>query len=120
MAQTIKNIATKFVIFLMIGIMGMFIANQALYVHAHKMADGTIVQHAHPYHKSDDGQPFKTHHHTKAEIFFLQNLQILFVFTFFTLALIDPAKRAISFALPSQVRPQVFVSLHHGRAPPLA
>ena len=48
MAKTIKNIATKLVIFLMISIMGMFIANQALFVHAHKMADGTIVQHAHP------------------------------------------------------------------------
>ncbi|MFA6999452.1 MAG: hypothetical protein WC198_09880 [Victivallaceae bacterium] len=120
MAKTIKNIATKLVIFLMISIMGMFIANQALFVHAHKMADGTIVQHAHPYHKSEDGQPFKKHHHTKAEIFFLQNLQILFVFAFFSLALIDVAKRAISFALPSLVRPLVFVSLSQGRAPPLA
>ncbi len=120
MAKTIKNIATKFLIFLTIGIVGMFIANQALFVHTHKMADGTIVQHAHPYPKSDDGQPAKTHEHTKSEIFFLQNLQILFVFTFFTLALIAPAKRAISFALPSLVHPLVIVSLPQERAPPLA
>jgi hypothetical protein len=120
MAQTIKNIATKCVIFLMIGIVGMFIANQALFVHAHKMADGTIVQHAHPYHKSESGQPFQTHQHTKAEIFFLQNLQILFVFTLFTLALIGTAKQVISFALPSLFRPLIFVSLNKGRAPPIA
>lgn len=120
MAQTIKNIATKCVIFLMIGIVGMFIANQALFVHAHKMADGTIVQHAHPYHKSESGQPFQTHQHTKAEIFFLQNLQILFVFTLFTLALIGTPKQVISFALPSLFRPLIFVSLNKGRAPPIA
>lgn len=37
----------------MIGIVGLFIANKAIFLHAHKFADGTTIEHAHPYDKSN-------------------------------------------------------------------
>ncbi|MFA5587438.1 MAG: hypothetical protein WC987_01610 [Mariniphaga sp.] len=41
----------------MIGIVGLFIANKAIFLHAHKFADGTTIEHAHPYDKSNDSEP---------------------------------------------------------------
>jgi len=40
--------------------------------------DGEIISHAHPYDKSHDTQPFKNHKHTSAELFFLDQIQLLF------------------------------------------
>ena len=68
--------------------MGLLIANKALYMHTHKMADGSIIVHAHPYNKSDDPKPFKSHQHTKAEFLFLENLESLFLLTFLIFSLI--------------------------------
>ncbi len=62
--------------------MSLLILNKAVFMHAHIMADGTIVAHAHPYDKSDDSKPFKTHHHTTAGLLFFQNLTILFFAAF--------------------------------------
>ena len=42
------------------------------------MNDGTVVTHAHPYQKTGDTQPFKSHHHTNAAFFFFDNIELLF------------------------------------------
>jgi len=71
----------------MTGIIGMYVMNKVVFLHSHKLSDGTVIEHAHPYNKSSDSKPFKSHHHTKGEFLFFQNIDTLFVFVFFTLVL---------------------------------
>ena len=52
----------------MIGLFGMLITNKAVFMHVHKLEDGSIVVHAHPYNESDNKTPYKTHHHSKTEL----------------------------------------------------
>ena len=49
--------------------------NNALFVHNHVLPNGEVVQHAHPYSKSDNpGSPYKTHHHSSFEFYLLNNM----------------------------------------------
>jgi hypothetical protein len=48
---------------------------QALFVHSHRLSDGSVVTHAHPFKaQSDENEPFKTHEHSKFEVTLLDNL----------------------------------------------
>ncbi len=60
----------------------MALANNAVYTHTHVLTDGTIVTHSHPFNKSDDSKPIKSHKHTITELVVLDNLSLLF-FIFF-------------------------------------
>ena len=120
MKSTVRNITIKFVTLLMIGIMGLFIANKAIFLHDHKLNDGRIIEHAHPYDKSNDSKPFKSHHHSNAEFLFFQNLEILFLIVFLTFALIALVKkRKVSFKLITE-HTLICINLHKGRAPPFS
>jgi hypothetical protein len=104
----------------MIGIMGLFIANKAIFLHVHKLADGTIIEHAHPYDKSNDSKPYKSHHHSNAEFLFFQNLEILFLIVFLTLALVAFVKKEkVSFKLITE-HTLICIIFHKGRAPPIS
>lgn len=104
----------------MIGVMGLLIANKALFMHTHKMADGSIVVHAHPYNKSDDTKPFKSHQHKKAEILFIANLEILVLISFMAFTLIGIKKKVrYSFYGYTNYAP-VYNLLYNPRAPPLS
>ena len=76
---TVKQITQKIIVLLMAGIIGLLIANTAVFLHVHQLDDGTIISHAHPYDKSDDTQPFKTHQHSKLDILIIHSLEILFL-----------------------------------------
>jgi hypothetical protein len=52
--------------------------NTALYSHSHKLDNGKIIVHAHPYNKDKESQPLKSHPHTSLEILILQSIQLLF------------------------------------------
>ncbi len=118
MKTTVRNIAIKSITLLMIGIMGMFIADKAIFLHVHKSNDGTIIEHAHPYDKSNDSKPYKSHHHTNAELLFFQNLNILFLIVFLTFALFAFVKKAkySFYIIPRHA--QTCIILNKGRAPP--
>ena len=64
----------------MIGLFGVLITNKAIFMHVHKLEDGSIVVHAHPYNESDNKTPYKTHHHSKTELLLIQSLELLFYF----------------------------------------
>ena len=120
MTRGINNIIIKSVAWLVIVIMGILIVNKAVFIHTHRLTDGTVVEHAHPFDKSTDSKPFKSHHHTKAELLFFQNLEIIFLFVFLTFALFIAAKkskysfnRKINYTLSC-------ILLHKGRAPPIS
>lgn len=73
-----RNNISKQIALVMIVVFGLFVLNNALFLHAHQLSNGRIILHAHPYKKSQDGAPIKTHGHTAAELFHIGHLQMLF------------------------------------------
>ena len=120
MKTIVRNITIKSVTWLVIGMMGMLIANTAVFIHTHKLSDGTVIKHAHPYNKTNDSAPYKSHHHSKAEFLFLQNLEILFLLMFLTFALLTFAKRVKNKFYIITRNSLNCIILHKGRAPPIS
>lgn len=52
--------------------------NRDVYTHTHKLADGRIIVHSHRHEKSNDLEPFASHHHSALEFEFLNFLQTLY------------------------------------------
>ena len=119
MKTFVKNITKKFGAICMIGIIGLLIINNVMFLHSHKSVNGNIVIHAHPYNKSNDSAPFKSHHHSKTELIYLTNLQLLFIFTLISFIALDVAKKKSYVVINQQFYPQSFKILYQGRAPPL-
>jgi len=119
MKTFVKNITKKFGAICMIGIIGLLIINNVMFLHSHKLVNGNIVIHAHPYNKSNDSAPFKSHHHSKTELIYLTNLQLLFIFTLLSFIVLDVAKKKSYVVINQQFYPQSFKILYQGRAPPL-
>ncbi len=78
MKISLRDIFKKAGFIIMICFVGLMIANKVMYTHIHKLEDGSVVVHAHPYDKSENENSGETHHHVKAELFFLQSLELLF------------------------------------------
>ena len=77
MAQLKKHI----IVSLFLSITLMLTVNSALFWHTHQLSDGSIVVHAHPFSKTADGAPFKSHHHSKGSLMFLEVAKVLFQMT---------------------------------------
>jgi len=113
------NITKKSFAFLLIALVGLVVANEAIYRHTHHI-NGQTVTHAHPYETSSDDQPSQTHQHNKAQIAFLNLLELLFpVFFLFllTLSIPKPFKRAVKNTIPVY---SARILNHQGRAPPVS
>lgn len=104
----------------MIGIVGMLIANQSIFIHTHKLADNSIVSHSHPYDKSNDSEPYKSHHHTNVELLFFQNLAILFLTVIVSLAFLIPIKKAEYLLHTISIYSLSLYNPNKGRAPPIS
>jgi hypothetical protein len=76
MKRYIRKIGIQVLAIIMIGLWGLLSFNQTVNIHFHRLPNGTLVSHAHPYNKTNDSQPIKTHHHSKFELFFLKNVEI--------------------------------------------
>ena len=118
METTFKNIMIKIFTFLMIGVIGMLVVNKVVFLHVHKLSDGTIVEHAHPFDKSTDSKPFKSHHHSNAGFFFFENLNILFLVLSLTLALMPFVKKELKLVDSKVKYSLIRISHKKGRAPP--
>jgi len=119
MKATVKYITIKIVILLMTGVMCLLIVNTAIFLHVHKLNDGTIISHAHPYDKTSDTHPFKTHQHSKTDFLHIHTLEIFFPLVFLMLVLIAFEKKiSVLFDLIPAYYLAFFDSIK-GRAPPL-
>jgi hypothetical protein len=100
--------------------MVLLIANKGIFMHTHKVDDNTYIMHSHPYNKESDSEPLKSHHHTKAEFIFLQNIEILFPLFFLTVAITPGLLKSylITYTIPEYEPSHLFV--RKGRAPPLS
>ncbi|MCD4769064.1 MAG: hypothetical protein K8R35_02715 [Bacteroidales bacterium] len=99
--------------------MSMLVVNKIMFMHVHKMEDGTVIAHSHPYNKTDDSKPFKTHRHTIAEFLFLNNFEIFFLVILLALALIGIARKAKYSIYSFSCFARTCIILHKGRAPPV-
>lgn len=104
----------------MIGIMSMLVVNKIMFIHNHHLADGTVITHSHPYDKTNDSKPYKSHHHTKAEFLFLNSFEILFLVVFLAVTLISIVKKANSSFFSFAYYAKACIILHKGRAPPVS
>ena len=55
---------------LLLGLYLAVLVNGVVFRHAHRLADGTVICHAHPY-KSSSGTQFPTHAHSSDELIWL-------------------------------------------------
>lgn len=111
---------TAVITYLMIVLFALQVANRAVYVHNHILANGQIISHAHPYNKTDDPGPFKHHQHTQSEIIYLENQQLLFPFIFLLLALLFLTRKEYHTEhIASEYVPEL-INLQKGRSPPLS
>lgn len=60
---------------MLLALFSLSISNKVIYLHTH-INLGKIVTHSHPYNKSSDNQPVKSHHHNNAAIAFLSHAEI--------------------------------------------
>jgi len=114
-----NNITIKIIPFIMIGIMVMLIANKSIFMHSHKLVDGTVIFHSHPYDRSNDSNPDKTHQHTKTEFLFFQNIEILFSLFFLTGVFIPFAQKTYFYFHITSSYDSACIIIHKGRAPPV-
>ena len=104
----------------MIGVMGLLIANKALFTHIHKLENGTIVTHSHPYDKKQDSEPYKKHPHTKYEFLFFKNLNILFLSIVLILSIFSFVRKKVSFVDVEKIYFRLLAFSYLGRAPPVS
>ena len=89
-----KLVITRIMVWLVLAGITVTTVNQALFVHAHRLAYGAVVTHAHPYASSDQSnEPYKSHHHSQLEYLLLDNLQHIFICTTGTIAVVLTAKK---------------------------
>ncbi|MBE9480625.1 MAG: hypothetical protein IMY69_02895 [Bacteroidetes bacterium] len=81
-----------FIVLLLPAIFGLFF-NQATNGHYHKLPNGEIVHHSHPYHHQDNHEsPFENHPHSESEYFILALLSNPLTLLCFFLVLTNPIK----------------------------
>jgi len=62
--------------------------NSTVNLHYHKLPNGIIIAHAHPYNASSDNTPFQKHKHTKLQYFFFHNITF-WIFTLVSILLLS-------------------------------
>jgi 4-amino-4-deoxy-L-arabinose transferase-like glycosyltransferase len=63
-----RRLKESLFLLLLPAVMWLFI-NASVNMHFHILANGYIIEHAHPYKKDPSGSmPFQTHHHSRAEL----------------------------------------------------
>ncbi|MBN1198049.1 MAG: hypothetical protein JXA23_01765 [Bacteroidales bacterium] len=113
-----KRITIRSVVFLVIlSLVGLVVTN-ALYLHSHKLPDGTVIAHAHPFNKSQDPAPYKQHNHSSVEFFVLDHIQLLFGSLLILVLLAGNTIRAFIFPRMYSPVPVHFRGLPVTRPPP--
>lgn len=94
--------------------------NQAMFMHTHRLPDGTTIVHAHPF-KTDKGNtgPFQKHHHSKIEFLFFGSVSLLFAIAIIAFILRNFIQvNLYIFPVPA-IYKERYISHKNGRAPPL-
>ena len=95
------------------------IVNKSVNIHSHLLADGNVVTHAHPYNKTNDSKPIKSHHHTKSELLFLEQLKSLFPLIFVLLAFLLVTRKVKYVNEFNTDYIPACLNIQRGRSPPV-
>jgi hypothetical protein len=118
MKRVLVKVQMSLVVAVLIATLGAVQVNRMVNTHYHLDDSGRLVTHSHPYDKSDDTGPFKTHGHGKCDITTPVgsiDMTILSVLTFFFQPSAE-TKVYYSFTLP--IWGEEGQHLFRGRAPP--
>jgi hypothetical protein len=97
----------------------MLAVNDIVFLHAHELPNGEIIIHAHPYNKDADSAPLKKHHHSTEEYIAIQNIQLLFPFSFFILPAVLFYRKINRTVVVQIIIEQICIHRIPGRSPPL-
>lgn len=112
------NSVHRILSFLLVSLFLLMATNRVFYLHSHKLPDGKVIVHAHPFNKLRDNQPFKMHHHSAFELFLLSHVEMLFFLGALSLVLLTLVlERGIVFYLTRNYKTLVY-SKKQSRAPP--
>ncbi|MFO7657237.1 MAG: hypothetical protein R6W78_09230 [Bacteroidales bacterium] len=113
-----KNTIIRTVAVLLILLTVVIVINKSINIHVHTNAAGSVFVHAHPYDKTNDSEPSKSHRHTGNQLFYIQHADILYmaIFLLFIIAFIYSVR---NFYIHSSPFHNPFIlHLQNGRAPP--
>tara|TARA_Y100000031_G_C8247721_1_gene398969 strand:+ start:1928 stop:2326 length:399 start_codon:yes stop_codon:yes gene_type:complete len=65
-----------------LGLIGLIFINQSVFLHVHKLEDGTTISHAHPFNKLSENSSTNKHNHTNKVFRLIEKLDFIFVFSF--------------------------------------
>ncbi len=95
------------------------VLNTAFFYHTHSIGDHEYISHAHPYNKSKDNAPFKSHTHSDLQIIYLENLKLIFFVSFLIMALVAVAREIGTLVCKIPVTRISVILVRRGRAPPV-
>lgn len=118
MTRVLKKVQVVLVVVILIATFGAVQVNRTVNTHYHLDDSGRLVTHSHPYDKSNDTGPFKTHGHGNCPITMPVgsiDMTVLSVHTFFFHA---PAETGFFYSFAFAVWGEEGQHLFRGRAPP--
>ena len=104
---------------LSIALILMLIGNKAMFWHTHQCADGSVINHAHPYSKSQESQSEKQHQHNNFELVFLQQLLILNLIVFIAFYFLSKADFSLLFLSTENKKLSNLINPYRLRGPPV-
>jgi hypothetical protein len=116
-----KIAINKPLIWLLLGLWSLIMLNSVMYRHSHRLPNGKIVSHAHPYKKGTDDAPAKPHEHTDEELALLQLIDGQLFEPPATLSITctpPPVSRAVDNFTYACCFVSSYRLYHTGRAPP--
>ena len=118
--RELRNIK-KYLIALLIPAVLCLFFNDISNKHYHILADGTVIQHAHPFNDTSSDTPFQEHEHSKTEFAFLALVNNVISLVAFALILITGIFLFIQkkyFTLKSLPTKSLYFNTLKSRAPP--
>ncbi len=108
------HIIIKSVALILASIFIMLVANNGFFMHSHTLADGTIVQHAHPNNDSKG----EKHSHTDAQYIFFYHLNTLSLLVFLPFIAFYSVQLSVFIFKNFLIEKQSYFRYFTGRAPP--
>jgi hypothetical protein len=68
----------RVLIMLLVAVVLIITVSRMFFYHSHIDSEGQIISHSHPYNTTSDSTPFKTHHHSLYDFYFIQSLENIF------------------------------------------
>ena len=119
MKMTFEHRISQLPAFICIAVVAMLALNDIVFLHAHELPNGEVIIHAHPYSKGSDSAPLKKHHHSTTEYIAIDQVQLLFPFSFFALSAVYSYRRFMPTCPIQREVSQAYLLHVPGRSPPI-